>query len=193
MTLQEAINKIKGYLPGFIVSSEELESIITAAGKSFVSLKAGVDSLGDADWAGKGLRKLADKEHVFYNGGDTDEAIRARLEDRYLINSIRGTEAGITDDLTALLGTAPDIEFHAGEVSIVDEIIVGDKYSFLGRNKVIILNNVISIITSLYGEAVYGESYYSAEVTKNVETIKRKIMNEIVPYDCQVIYGDDNV
>jgi hypothetical protein len=151
MVLDDVKNRIYNYLPSFIKRGEILGYIITAISGVLLTLWQAILNLSNAEWTGKGLKLLAEKEGVFYLDIDTDEELQARLLDRYDINKARGTEAGIIADLTVILNKVPDIDFSAQGSFVLNEEVLDDNYSFLGGNKIIFLRNFLSGLKSLYG------------------------------------------
>jgi hypothetical protein len=196
MTAQDIKNKLYKYTPTFVEDSVILEGLYTAISDTIYNLAITIQNLQNANWTGKGLAincaenqiygsnitdhlltenmdniSLEDGDDVVMRISDTDADYEGRLATRFEILSQRGTEAGILNDITNILGEPGiDVSYHDYTDS---GIITG--VTWFGKPTTFTCRKLIQI-------GIYPKD---ALVTDQIEKI---INNFIKPIDVEIIY-----
>lgn len=67
ITVNTYIEKLKKYLPTFVVESEVREALLKAIANRLFELYTAMDALDQAEWVGKGLLLNAEESKILYN------------------------------------------------------------------------------------------------------------------------------
>lgn len=171
---QKYENRLVKYLPTFVdTSGEIIGGFLYALSKSLERLGEGTRILRKCWHVGKGLLMTA-KEFILFHNKIDEITLQRRLEMRYDILTARGSELGISQDLSHLLGDGLD---HADFYGI-DECgwIVDVNYPGIDFENVVDLNKLIVI------------HYYGNEV--EIDNYEDTIMRYLIPLDILVLYYD---
>lgn len=145
MTEAQIKTLVVKYLPVFVVENELFDSIVSAVAKTLETLSSAIET--ETDWTGKGLKLNASENAILYHSDTAEEDIQDMLENRYTINSERGTEQGIIEDITRITGEEyPVVNFYdyPDTAFLMGDVFLGDNYRYLGTHKVIMTNQEIS-------------------------------------------------
>jgi|GEM_PF-7043935 len=165
MTISEITEKIKRYLPAFIIINEVLESVLFIIGQSVKRLSDEITALKDCYWTGKGLQLTAQESRILYNketdqimteNGDylvceneallcirheaNEEDLQKYLLERLNYTSMRGTESGVKKDAAAVLGIeAETVIIHRPSDCgiIVNKTYIGQNTAILNAKGVV--------------------------------------------------------
>jgi len=182
------LEKLYKYLPDFVDrKSETLQAFLLAIAKMLVRFYNAMYNLKDANWTGKGLRKLANSYRIFYKNSDSDNVIQTDLINRFNILTKRGTKQGVEYDISRIdTEFSPRITWHDDAGWIVDITYPEtDRLAYLDTDKSVEINVNYPI---QLGSAILGVAVLGADYTMYIEPHKEDIRKIIIPLHVTVIY-----
>ena len=196
MTAVDIKNKLYKYTPTFVEASQILEGLYSAIADTIYNLASTIQNLQNVNWTGKGLAincsenqiygsnitdhiltenmnniALEDGDDLVMRISDVDTDYQGRLATRFEILNIRGTEAGILNDIIDILGE-PGINVSYHDYTDTG-IITG--VTWFGKSTTFTCRKLIQV-------GIYPKD---ALVIDQIEKI---INNFIKPIDVEIIY-----
>ncbi len=195
MSYQDEIKVLDKYTPSFVRESEGKTCIYTAIAMKLAELKVAIGNFGNQIWTGRGLSLKASETKTLTRFGEDEAELQSKIKDSLNINSLRGTEDKLTEELLFLINSNNSNNVRKFEKEecglVIDVTYPGGETSFIDVNKMVKIN--VPSVNIIEGGAVYGvseyetSSYYSSIAVPNNNDFTGAAARDLVPVDVEVV------
>lgn len=195
MTIEQLKDKILKFTPTFVVINEILTGLYMSIATSISYVLTELEALPNADWTGKGLIKNSEENGII-NTKRSEANLQTDLENRFIINSKRGTEAGILDDVSKLLNINSSVDLSITFYTFGSSgIIVGftklsDITAIVGSNKLIVIEYIPKLLDELGTPILDEDGIMIGEDNLGIINKYRDEIEELIPIDTNLILVD---